>query len=141
MNELAGYHPQAEKYKVVGALCLVPVLLVAGCGRSGPEVAPVSGRVTLDGQPLEMVDVVFQPKNGDSPSTSRTGPDGRYELLYKRGIVGARTGEHVVHIGFTSNIVKNPPNIPARYNTNSDLLVEVKPGSNEYNFDLKNAGK
>ena len=88
------------------------LLVAAGCGQSGPEVAPVKGRVTLDGRPLEMVDVVFQPTNGDPPSTSRTDADGQYELLYKRGLMGARIGEHTVRIGFTSNIVANPPNIP-----------------------------
>ena len=33
--------------------------LAAGCGRDG--VAPVSGRVTLNGQPLANVHVSFQP--------------------------------------------------------------------------------
>src|SRR5207245_8702286 len=91
-------------------------LLAAGCGKSGPELAPVKGRVTLDGRPLEMVDIVFQPANGKPPSTSRTDEDGHYEMLYKRGFTGARIGEHTVRIEFTSGIVAKPPNIPARYN-------------------------
>ena len=122
----------------IAAIDLWMLLLVAaGCGQSGPEVAPVKGRVTLDGRPLEMVDVVFQPTNGDPPSTSRTDADGQYELLYKRGLMGARIGEHTVRIGFTSNIVANPPNIPPRYNTQSDLRREVKAGEeNVFDFEL-----
>src|SRR5688572_3610664 len=104
------------------------VLLMLGCGQSGPDVAPVKGRVTLDGKPLETADVVFQPVDGEPPSTGRTDAEGRYELLYKRGITGARLGEHTVRIEFTSNIVKNPPNIPVRYNTGSELRAEVKSG-------------
>jgi hypothetical protein len=116
-------------------------LLAAGCGTSGPEVAPVKGRVTLDGRPLESVDVVFQPTDGKSPSTSRTDEDGNYEMLYKRGLMGARVGDHTVRIGFTSGIIKNPPNLPAQYNTASELRAEVKPGANEFNFDLKSEAK
>src|SRR3954468_14321556 len=104
------------------------ICVAAGCGRSGVELAPVTGRVTLDGRPLDTVDVVFQPTNGDPPSTTRTDADGHYEMLYKRGQTGARIGEHTVRIGFTSNIVKNPPNIPGRYNQQSELRAEVKPG-------------
>lgn len=116
-------------------------LLLAGCGSSGPAVAPVTGRVTLDSRPLELVDIVFQPTNGDSPSTSRTDSDGHYELMYKRGVMGARTGEHTVRIGFTSNLAKNPPAIPAKYNTESDLRREVKSGPNQFDFELKSDGK
>lgn len=121
----------------------VPLLIcvAAGCGKSRPEIAPVTGHVLLDGQPLETVDVVFQPVNGESPSTTRTDADGRYELLYKRGLMGARVGEHTVRIGFTSGIVKNPPNIPEHYNRQSELRSEVKSGRNEIDFDLKSDAK
>ena len=113
------------------------LLLAAGCGQSGPEVAPVKGRVTLDGRPLEMVDVVFQPTTGSRPPHRGPTQTGNYELLYKRGLVGARIGEHTVRIGFTSNIVANPPNIPPRYNTQSDLRREVKAGEeNVFDFEL-----
>jgi hypothetical protein len=117
--------------------CGLLLILASGCGQGGPEVAPVKGRVTLDGQPLKMVDIVFQPTNGDPPSTSRTDDNGNYEMLYKRGVMGARTGEHSVRIDFTSGIVSNPPKIPPRYNTQSELKEEVKSGQNEFNFELK----
>ena len=100
-----------------------------------------TGRVTLDGRPLATVDIVFQPMDGKPPSTSRTDEDGHYELLYKRGVVGAPVGQHTVRIDFTSGIVKNPPTIPAQYNRASGLREEVKPGANEINFDLKSEGK
>jgi hypothetical protein len=113
------------------------LLLAAGCGQRGPELAPVKGRVTLDGRPLEIADVVFEPENGKPPSTARTDAEGHYELLYKRGFTGAHIGEHTVRIGFTSNIIANPPNIPPRYNTQSDLRREVKAGEeNEFDFEL-----
>ena len=50
-------------------LCLGMLLvLAAGCGKSGPEVAPVKGRVTLDGRPLEMATWCSNQTNGEPPS-------------------------------------------------------------------------
>jgi hypothetical protein len=121
---------------------LLSVFLSAGCGQEGPELAEVSGRVTLDGQPLELVDVVFQPSDGTPPSTGRTDADGCYQLLYKRGMMGARTGEHTVRIDFTSNLVAKPPRIAPRYNTQSELRGEVKAEEdNVFDFELKSEPK
>ena len=120
---------------------LLLICVAAGCGKSGPEVAPVKGRVTLDGRPLSTVDIVFQPEDGKPPATSRTDEEGNYELLYKRGQNGAPVGQHTVRVALTSGIVAKPPNIPAKYNTASELHREVKSGNNEIDFDLKSEGK
>ncbi len=107
-----------------------------GCGETGPKLAPVTGRVTLDGGPLENADVFFQPDGSKSPSVGRTDANGRYELAYKRGVMGGMVGSNTVRITISSEVVANPPNIPARYNTESELTKEVKSGRNEINFDL-----
>jgi hypothetical protein len=99
---------------------LVLLAVLAGCGPSGPEVAPVSGRVTLDGQPLASADVSFQPDGAQRASSGRTNADGRYQLMYKRGQPGALVGEHTVRITVSREIVRNPPQIPARYDTQSE---------------------
>jgi hypothetical protein len=116
-------------------LCL-PILLIAGCGQSGPELAPVTGRVTLDGRPLENADLTFNAE-GKSPGVARAGADGRYEVMYKRGVVGAPVGPNKVSITVSPEVVRNPPRIPPRYNTASELSVEVMPGEdNVFDFDL-----
>ena len=51
-------HP-APRFSVVCGCIGVVALVAAGCDRSGPETAEVSGRVTLDGQPLTTGLVVF----------------------------------------------------------------------------------
>ena len=115
-----------------------------GCGTTGPELVPVSGRVTLDGQPLPGARIMFQPEATGSPSYGSTDRDGRYELGYKRGVQGAMIGWHIVRIqldapGQAANGKSNrrPKSLPARYNTKSELRVEVKPGTqNDLDFDL-----
>lgn len=121
------------------ALALLLLILTVGCGQSVPEVAPVKGHVTLDDKPLAHAKVEFQPDDMKPPSTSATGDNGEYQLVYKRGVEGARLGHHRVHITATSE--PNAPVIPNRYNTQSKLEAEVKPGQNEINFDLKSEVK
>src|SRR5258706_3906708 len=94
-------------------------LLVDGCRKAGPEIAPVSGRVTLDGKPLEKADVVFQPDNGKPPASGRTDAEGRYELAYKRGVMGGPVGQNIVQIRVSRELVRNPPKIAARFNSQS----------------------
>jgi len=112
------------------------VISTAGCSKSGPELAPVTGRITLDGKPLAKTDVVFQPNGSESPSSGRTDADGRYQLAYKRGVMGGHVGSNIVRITISPDVVANPPNIPARYNSDSELSKEIKSGQNEFNFDL-----
>jgi hypothetical protein len=126
------------KFKI-GFLPIRFVLLVmsfAGCGKTGSNLAPVTGRITLDGKPLEKADILFQPDGSKPPSAGRTNADGRYELAYKRGVMGSTVGSNTVRITISSDVVSNPPNIPARYNTESELTKEVKSDQNEFNFDL-----
>ena len=92
--------------------------------------------MTLDGQPLANADVTFQPEGAQRPSTGRTDADGRYELAYKRGQMGAIVGPHTVGIYVSTELVRNPPPIPDRYAVKSELHPEVKPGDNVYDIDM-----
>jgi hypothetical protein len=116
-------------------------LLISGCRKSGPELAPVSGRVTLSGKPLEKADIVFQPDNGKPPASGRTDAEGRYELAYKRGVMGGPVGQNTVRIRVSRELVRNPPKIAARFNSQSELRREVKAGQNEFDFDVTTEGK
>jgi hypothetical protein len=126
------------KFKiVVSPICFVLLVMsVAGCAEPGPELAPVTGRITLDSNPLEKADILFQPGDSKPPSAGRTDADGRYQLAYKRGVMGGSVGPNTVRITISPDVVVSPPNIPARYNTESELTREVESGQNEFNFDL-----
>lgn len=75
----------------------------AGCGKGLP-VAPVSGTVTLDGQPLANATITTQPigtdtRNPGPGSFGRTDAEGRFELeVVNPAIKGAIIGEHRVMI-------------------------------------------
>ncbi|MEX1224130.1 MAG: carboxypeptidase regulatory-like domain-containing protein [Pirellulales bacterium] len=111
------------------ALCLV------GCSSSTrPELAPVRGTVTLDGQPLFPGRIVFIPAAGRA-SSARIDESGQFELVYLRDVKGAALGEHEVRI---TNGSGDPPvnTLPARYNTQTTLSAHVEPGENTFDFEL-----
>lgn len=64
-------------------LCLPAILLVLtlpGCGSDGPEMATVSGTVTLDGTPVEGAGVVFTPQAGGRAVNASTDASGKFSL-------------------------------------------------------------
>ena len=114
---------------------LLLTALLSGCGGSGVEVAPVSGRVTLDGAPLAGARICFQPEaSGGSPSYGASDSDGNYVLGYNRDQQGALIGWHTVSVVRGGNSDSNnnltPQALPSRYNTASELRKEVKHGEN-----------
>jgi hypothetical protein len=111
--------------------CLVLIVFIAGCKPAGPELGLVSGRVTLDGQPVEGARLKFQPDGNKPPSIGVTDKDGHYEAFYKRDIDGAQVGQHTIVIRTSDN-----PAIPAKYNDATELRREVKVGKNEIDFEL-----
>src|SRR3954469_8158591 len=117
------------------------LVLIAGCGKDGPQVAPVHGRVTLDNQPLCNADIRFSPADSPRPSVGRTDREGRYDLMYKRGESGAVVGKHTVQVTVSHELVPNPPIIAAKFNSQSELHVEVKPGDNNFDFDVTTESK
>ncbi len=113
---------------------------LVGGGSNLPPLAPVTGVVTLNGEPLVDATVEFspipepgQPAPG-SASFGRTDENGLYELQYKKGVPGAVIGKHRVRIepSLRSRVL-----LPPKYNERSTLIREVKPGRNVFNFHLK----
>lgn len=133
-------------------------LFLTGCGGKGdrPELGEVTGTVTMDGQPLSGVTVVFTPDDG-RPARGKTDAEGKYELTYIGQTRGAKLGHHRVEIasseegeedaeaataGESTAAAKSPAKpgkvkIPARYNAKSVLEAEVKAGPNVFDFKLE----
>ena len=90
----------------LGAVPLLASLLLAGCGGSGENLAPVQGTVTLDDKPLADAMVEFELDPGDnvyqktsgSISRGKTDANGRYTLKFTYKEEGALVGKHIVRI-------------------------------------------
>jgi hypothetical protein len=134
----------------IGAFALTMLALFsAGCGPGGPEIAYVTGRVTMDGKPLANATVVFIPENG-RPAGARTDADGQYVLNFAQGRRGAIPGKNTIRITTLrdadqdengKSIPGSKETIPAQYNTASTLSFTVEPNKkNVANFDLESGG-
>ena len=137
------------------------LLMVAGCPGPGgdlPDVVPVSGTITLDGQPVSDVMVVFSPGDttGGGICTGITDASGRYELKDGQQRVGAPAGKYDVTCSkfvmpdgslFTSDGSISPMEagaeemIPPKYSSaETELTATVSPGGGTINFDLTSEG-
>ncbi len=109
------------------------ILLLAGCSYTPddmPKIAPVSGVVTLDGQPLPEAEILFQPKSGRA-STGISDENGEYTLLFNRNTNGAKVDDHDVSI---ITYKQFDPTI-------SKLTATVTEGDNVVNLELKSKPK
>lgn len=125
------------------ALFLMPFLLLqlGGCQSRPagmPELAPVSGTVTMDGKPLPNVLVVLRSQQG-AVSMSPTDATGRYEAKYLSRYPGAGLGPTSVEItGMPASAEDPTPSVtvPAKYNTATILSVDVQKTTNNFDFQL-----
>jgi len=142
----------------VGLLSMTSVLLLSGCGETKSYgVAPVSGRVTLDGKPLADARVTFFPQRAAGVNTAESAPeamgttdaDGRYQLKTVFDDQGAAPGPSRVVIStlkqeYDPANSEAPPKVvanetvPKKYITGaSQLEFNVPPsGTDAANFDL-----
>jgi hypothetical protein len=126
-----------------------------GCGPGAPRVAPISGRVTLDGQPLPKASVTFVPmatKENPNPGPTAQGmtdDDGRYQISVDVATPGAVVGQCRIYI---TTILSDPAlddrdaggpirkvrdKVPPRYNTGTELVFAVPAGgTDQANFEL-----
>lgn len=85
-------------------LCFVMTLSLltafGGCGGSDkPDTVPVSGKVTLDGVPVDGASVMFRPEGPGRPGTAMTDGNGMYSLSsYGEPNDGAVPGVYTVAV-------------------------------------------
>jgi len=119
---------------------------VIGCNRSSQE-ARVSGRVTLDGNPIGPGTVVFAPVAGGKPATGSIDASGNYSMNTSREL-GLGAGKYTVAASIRElpqNVKRSdrpPPGklrIPEKYedSTASGLEFTVEPGQNTIDIELK----
>jgi hypothetical protein len=119
---------------VIGAGVLL--FIASGCSRDD-GLASVAGTVRLDGKPLAGAQVQFTVE-GQPPSVGRTDDNGYYDLSRTRSVSGATIGSNRVIVR-TARYQGNkllPETLPAKYNTRTQLVYEVKAGSNQIDLEL-----
>jgi hypothetical protein len=136
--------------RTLAAWCLAFLgILFAGCGQrvyTGEQRFPLSGKVTVDGQPMEFGVISFLPQDHGRVSG---GPikSGTYSVPEA---MGATAGKYRVEIRWnrpTGRRVRDPygeeimdeykEGLPAKYHTNSELTADVFAKLTTFDFDLK----
>lgn len=138
----------------ISVLCLG--LLFAGCepatDYSDLNLVDVTGRVTMDGQPLAGATVRFEgPPNRFADGLTDT--QGKYRLMYDSNQPGCMPGEKIVRImagavgeGAEEGAALEGPegrplptitSIPSEYNRSSKLSANVSASTKSFDFDLK----
>lgn len=125
--------------------------LVVGCGGPSdtPDLGSVSGTIELNGKPLADAQIEFSPEKGRG-SIATTDANGHYVLKYTNDLDGAVLGSHTVRIttgkagsgGEGSDATAaTPERIPPKYNSQTDIKVEVKAGSNTFDYKIDSGGQ
>lgn len=130
---------------------LVITVLAAGCWSTTPKMdyskaglVKVGGAVRLGGAPLTKAIVIFEnPENGTF-SFARTDESGRYALQFDSVQQGVTKGRKIVRIKTSGSLGEDDPDaaprgeerVPACYNAESKLTVEVTADSASTDFDL-----
>lgn len=128
----------------LAACCLV----ASGCGTDRRRTA-ISGTVKLDGTPIAEGSIQFIPSDpAAGPTAGAPIKNGAYSIAGEQGPV---IGSNKVEIRSNRKTGKKVPDaaqpgsmrealeeaIPAAYNSKTTLVVDIKPGVNIENFDLK----
>lgn len=126
------------------------LVLATGCGAPADfPREPVRGSVRLDNEPLADGLISFVPVGRDEPIASGVVQKGAYSIEREHG---PAPGPHQVSITSTQptgkkrknpddpehDIVETRETIPAKYNLNTELQVEIKAGGpNSHDFELQ----
>ncbi len=133
-------------FRIVCLVCLLPLTVVVGCGR-GPELATVSGLVTVDGKPVPNAMITFFPEFSGTTSYGVTDPNGKYVLMFTDQDRGALIGSFRVSITTKKRSKDEMPDdgsvsevvfveIPKQYRGEKAHKAEVKSGSNKIDFAM-----
>ncbi len=138
------------------------LLTLSGCGRQeGPPMAPVQGRVLLNGKPLAGAQVSFIRQGAARFSLGKTDEQGRFILTTFDREDGALIGENKVTVAQVQSSVAPPTRdsaeeylaalrevdagrgepsaVSPKYASpeTTDLVVQVVAGDNQFEFNLK----
>lgn len=148
----------SRRFVLLSSVSLIFQLGCAGSSNDGPgKLIPVTGKVTLNGEPLGQASLTFIPKDQTKGAGGFAGTmsDGTYEVMHPSSSKGIEAGTYAVRFskfampdGSPIPEGKNATDVGARESlplmlSNPPLdrathVVTVKDGTtNTFNFDLK----
>jgi hypothetical protein len=132
--------PAGKARFVADSIILAVLFTMTGCSESGPSIVPVSGTVTIEGQPLTYGHIQVLPK-GWRPASSRISSDGRFKLTTTVEGDGCAVGTHAVAILAGESLTPETTkwHAPKKYSdsTTSNLTVTITGPTNDLKIDLK----
>jgi hypothetical protein len=135
-------HP-LKSFHLMGCLLIAATCFGAvGCG-SG--MARVEGKVTFDGEPVNRGMITFEPADGQGTSAGGNVENGQYSVeevqpgpklvrISAVKVVGMRREYEADPNSPTTEVTVDL--LPERYNTKSELTLDVKAPVTEHNFEL-----
>lgn len=137
----------------VTTFSVLTAMTFAGCGgaSTGGRI-PISGEVQLDGQPLDQGAIHFEPSVEEKVKvdTGAVITNGKYQLTAEHGLVpgkyivsitsstkDTRTADQIMQAGPATEPPKE--RIAAKFNAQTTLNVDVKPGTNKFDFKVESA--
>ena len=122
------------------------VVSLAGCS-PGEQRQSIEGAITLDGQPLQVGNITFQPESGThGPNAGAAIDAGKYSIAAKGGTFAGRFRVEITSTRPSGRMITDRDGtmvpgqeqfLPKKYNAESELHAEVKPGElNHFNFEL-----
>jgi hypothetical protein len=125
---------------------LIVLVLAAGC--SDPSTGEVTGAVKVDGKPAPPgSSITFVPVDGKSPTAGGVIQNGKYTVRVPVGIAKIeirapgpvnRSKDAKEGPGPRGDLVEE--SLPEKYNDQSELRLDVHPGKNTRDFDLRSKG-
>lgn len=142
-GQLVGVGAIGSMTAIRSGVFLAAVVALTGCG-GNPNRGNVAGTVTVDGQPAESGAISFAPVDGKSPTTGGPIEAGRYAVEVPFGT--SKVAIRVPKVVGQRKLYDTPDSpvqpimeerLPAKYNDATELTIDVKPGDNPHDFDLK----
>ncbi len=147
-------------------LSILSLAAVCGCSATNDidygkvDLVSVGGNVMLDGKPLPAAVITFEDPTNGTFSFARTDADGDYTLQFDSEKSGVLAGKKTIQISTVRTILglageegkeegeastedqesraeSKTEAVPACYNKESKLTVEVTSSTTTFNFDLK----
>ena len=121
---------------------VLSALLLAGCGDK--SLVEVSGKVSIDGQPVNDGAISLYPVDGATRTSGGKIQDGRYSFQAPLGEM--KVSISVPKVVGSKKVYDTPDSpvmpiteeaLPKKYNDQTELRLTIQPGANTKDWDLK----